>query len=79
MKRKLTQEALRRGVKIVNRVQMTDFNTKGGQIAGAIGVGTRTGDIYDFRAKAVVLCTGRSNRLSRNPPESTSIPASPAP
>ena len=63
----LTKEAKRRGVDIINRVQMTDLIATDGQISGAVGVGTRTGDIYFFRAKAVVLSSGRSNRLSRNP------------
>ncbi len=62
----LTQEAKKRGVQIINRLQMTDLVTNGGQIAGAVGVGTRTGDIYFIRAKAVVMSSGRSNRLSRN-------------
>jgi len=67
LKLKLTQEAKRRGVSIINRVQMTDLITACGQISGAVGVGTRTGDIYFVRAKAIVLSSGRSNRLSRNP------------
>lgn len=66
VKIKLTQEVKRMGVQIINRVQMTDLITTAGQISGAVGVGTRTGDIYFFKAKAVVLSTGRSNRLSRN-------------
>lgn len=67
LKLKLTHEAKRRGVNIINRVQMTDLITTNGQVSGAVGVGTRTGDIYFFRTKAVVLSSGRSNRLSRNP------------
>jgi len=67
LKRKLTQEAKRRGVTILNRVQMTDLIVTAGQISGAIGVETRTGDIYFIKAKAVVLSSGRSNRLGRNP------------
>ena len=67
LKLKLTQEAKRRGVNIINRVQMTDLITTHGQISGAVGVGTRTGDIYFIKAKAIVLSSGRSNRLSRNP------------
>jgi succinate dehydrogenase/fumarate reductase flavoprotein subunit len=66
LKAKLTAEAKRRGVNIINRVQMTDLIVSDGQISGAVGVGTRTGDIYSFKAKAVVLSSGRSNRLSRN-------------
>jgi succinate dehydrogenase/fumarate reductase flavoprotein subunit len=66
LKAKLTAEAKRRGVKIINRVQMTDLTVTDGQVSGAVGVGTRTGDVYFFRTKALVLATGRSNRLSRN-------------
>ncbi len=67
LKPKLTKEAKKRGVNIINRVQMTDLIITNGQISGAVGLGTRTGDIYLFKAKAVVLSCGRSNRLSRNP------------
>ncbi len=66
LKPKLTAEAKRRGVKIINRVQTTDLIADDGRIAGAVGVGTRTGDVYFFTAKSVVVSTGRSNRLSRN-------------
>ena len=62
----LTKEARRRGVKIINRVQMTDLIVTGKQVSGAVGVHVRSGDIYFFTAKAVVLSSGRSNRLSRN-------------
>ena len=62
----LTKEAKKRGVQIINRLQMTDLITTDGQIAGAVGVGTRTGDIYFIKAKTVVMSSGRSNRLSRN-------------
>ena len=67
LKPTLTREAKRRGVDIINRVQMTDLIITDGQISGAVGVGIRTGDIYFFKARAVVLSTGRSNRLGRNP------------
>ena len=66
LKPTLTSEAKKRGVDIINRVQMTDLITTDGQISGAVGVGVRSGDIYFFKAKAVVLSSGRSNRLSRN-------------
>jgi len=45
---------------------MTDLLVTDGQISGALGVGTRTGEIYHFKAKAVVLCTGRRGRMCRN-------------
>jgi succinate dehydrogenase/fumarate reductase flavoprotein subunit len=45
---------------------MCDLLISQGQVAGAVGVHTRSGEIFAFQAKAVVLATGRSNRLSRN-------------
>ncbi len=65
LKIKLTREAKRRGVSIINRVMVVDLLKSEGRIAGAVGVDTRTGKIYQFKAKAVVVSTGRVNRLSR--------------
>jgi len=63
----LTKESRKRGVKIVNRVTMVDLLvSREGHISGALGVGTRDGKLYFFKAKAVVLSTGRVNRLSRS-------------
>lgn len=61
----LTKEAKKRGVTIINRVMVTDLSITDGQVSGALGVGTGDGKIYSFRAKAVVVSTGRANRLSR--------------
>ena len=66
LKRVLTREVRKRGATIFNRVQMLDLLVNDGQVCGAVGVGTRTGDVHVFRAKAVVLATGRANRLGRN-------------
>ena len=44
---------------------VADLLVTDGRIAGAVGVDTRTGKIYLFKAKAVVVSTGRVNRLSR--------------
>ncbi len=65
IKIKLTREARRRGVTIINRIMVVDLLKADGRIAGAVGVDTRSGKIYLFRAKAVVVSTGRVNRLSR--------------
>ncbi len=66
LKIKLTKEARKRGVKIVNRVMMTNILITDGQIAGALGIGTSDGKLYSFRAKAIVMSTGRANRLTPN-------------
>jgi succinate dehydrogenase/fumarate reductase flavoprotein subunit len=61
----LTKEAKKRGVTIVNRVMMVELIIAEGQACGAVGVGTNNGKIYSFKAKAVVVSTGRVNRLTR--------------
>jgi succinate dehydrogenase/fumarate reductase flavoprotein subunit len=67
VKVQLTKEAKKRGVKIINRVTMVDLlSSPEGHITGALGVGTRDGKVYIFKAKAVVSSTGRVNRLSRS-------------
>jgi succinate dehydrogenase/fumarate reductase flavoprotein subunit len=66
LKLQLTREAKRRGVKIYNRVMMTDLLSRDGEVTGAVGIGVRDGNIYSFKAKSVVLSTGRSNRMTRS-------------
>jgi adenylylsulfate reductase, subunit A len=67
VKVQLTKEAKRRGVKIINRLTMVELlSSPEGHISGALGVGTRDGKVYFFKAKAVVSSTGRVNRLSRS-------------
>ena len=61
----LTKEAKKRGVEIVNRVNMVSLVVNNGRIAGALGIGTGDGKIYAFKAKTVVLSTGRINRITR--------------
>ncbi len=65
VKVKLTKEAKKRGVTIINRVMVVDLLVTDGRIAGALGVDTRNGKIYVFNAKSVIVSTGRVNRLSR--------------
>ena len=68
IKVKLTEEVRRRGVRIVNRVMMTDLLSTHGEISAALGVGTRDGNIYLFKTKAIVLSSGgKTGRLSRQP------------
>jgi succinate dehydrogenase/fumarate reductase flavoprotein subunit len=63
----LTKEAKRRGVRIINRVTMTELLASGdGHVTGALGAGTRDGKLYHFKANAVVMSTGRVNRLCRS-------------
>jgi succinate dehydrogenase/fumarate reductase flavoprotein subunit len=61
----LTKTARKRGVEIVNRVMIVSLLTNDGKIAGALGIGNKNGKIYSFKAKTVILCTGRINRITR--------------
>jgi succinate dehydrogenase / fumarate reductase, flavoprotein subunit len=55
---KMKKEALRLGVKFVDRVMVTDLLMSSGGVAGAAGFHTRDGSFYQFRANAVVIATG---------------------
>ena len=59
---KMKKEALRLGVKFVDRVMITDLLTSdsgaAGAVAGAVGFNVRDGSFYKFVAKAVVIATG---------------------
>jgi succinate dehydrogenase/fumarate reductase flavoprotein subunit len=63
VKRILTRAARERGVTVVDRVMIVDLLLHDGRIAGAVGYGTRDGCLHVFRSKAVVMATGRPNRL----------------
>ncbi|MCL5959995.1 MAG: FAD-dependent oxidoreductase [Chloroflexi bacterium] len=65
MKVRLTEEALRRKVNIMNRVMITDLLANDDGVYGAIGVSTREPEMHVFRAKAVVVSTGGVARLYR--------------
>lgn len=66
LKVKLTEEARRRGVEIMNRVMLTDLLANDGAISGALGVGTRDAKVYLFKAKGIVMAAGgKTGRLGR--------------
>lgn len=66
LKVRLTREAKKRGVKILNRVMVTDLLVREGQICGAVGVGARDANIYRFNAKSVILSAGgKTGRMGR--------------
>jgi succinate dehydrogenase/fumarate reductase flavoprotein subunit len=55
---RIKREALRLGVRFIDRVMITDLLTSDSRIAGAVGFNVREGRLYRFVAKAVVLATG---------------------
>jgi succinate dehydrogenase/fumarate reductase flavoprotein subunit len=56
------------GARFLPRTMVTDLLTdeSGERVVGAVGFNCRTGERYVVRAKAVVVCTGDINRISRN-------------
>ncbi len=63
IKRILTRAVRKAGARILDRVMVTELLTRDGEIAGVVGYGTRDGKIHRIRAKAVIMSTGRVNRL----------------
>ncbi len=59
----LHAEAVRLGVRILDRVMLTAFLTAGGRVTGAVGLHTRTGELVVVKARATVLATGLPGRL----------------
>jgi succinate dehydrogenase/fumarate reductase flavoprotein subunit len=58
IKRRLTEQCVKRGVEIFNRVAGTGLLTEEGRVVGATGVHARTGEFHVFKAKAVIMATG---------------------
>lgn len=52
------KRALELGVKILDRVMVTDVLKQDGVVAGAVGFDAREGDFYVLKAKATILCMG---------------------
>ena len=58
IKKRLTEQCLKRGVEIFNRVAGTGLLTNEGRVVGATGINMRTGEFHVFKAKAVIMATG---------------------
>jgi adenylylsulfate reductase subunit A len=58
IKKRLTEQCLKRGVEIFNRVAGTGLLTRDGKVVGVTGVHMRTGEFHVFSAKAVIMATG---------------------
>lgn len=65
-KRILTQQAVKRGVKIMNRVMIFDLVCDD-SIIGAVGVHTREQKLICFKAKSAILGTGILTRMYPSP------------
>jgi succinate dehydrogenase/fumarate reductase flavoprotein subunit len=54
----LRKQALKSGVKILDRITVTELLKQDGRIVGAIGIPLANYDLYTFIAKTTILCVG---------------------
>ena len=54
----LRKQALKRGVKIMDRIMITDLLQQDGRVIGVVGFSIDSGDLYIFKAKATVISAG---------------------
>ncbi|MFC2070172.1 FAD-dependent oxidoreductase [Chloroflexota bacterium] len=54
----LRKQALKTGVKIMDRIMITDLLKQDGRVVGAIGFSVTSLDLYIFKAKATVISAG---------------------
>jgi succinate dehydrogenase/fumarate reductase flavoprotein subunit len=59
----LVREARKRGAKVMNRIMVMELLRSGDRVIGAVGVHTRDDTVVVFKAKAVILGTGKCSRL----------------
>jgi succinate dehydrogenase/fumarate reductase flavoprotein subunit len=52
------KQAVRRGVKVMDRIMITDLLKQDGKVVGAVGFSLDSGDMYVFKAKATVAASG---------------------
>lgn len=75
----LRGEALRRGIRLVERVMVVDLLTSdgqsptGGSVTGAVGFGVRNGKTYAFKARAVIIAAGCTRAVDISPATMASL------
>jgi succinate dehydrogenase/fumarate reductase flavoprotein subunit len=62
----LTEQALKRGAEIKDRVMVFDLLGGAGGVTGALGIDTREDRFIEFQAKSVLLGTGGTGRIFPN-------------
>lgn len=62
----LMEQALKRGVEIIDRVMVFDLLGRAGGVTGALGIDTRENRFIKFQAKSVLLGTGSTGRIFPN-------------
>jgi len=57
----LRKQVLKNGIKILDRIMITDLLKQDEKIVGAIGIPTISYGLYIFKAKSTIVCTGASS------------------
>jgi len=57
----LRKQAKKSGVKIMDRIMMTDLLKQDGRIVGAMGIAMESADLYTFKSRVVIMCSGCSS------------------
>jgi len=57
----IRKQAKKMGVKIIDRIMLTDLLKQDGRVVGALGIAMETNNLYIIKAKAVVMCSGCSS------------------
>lgn len=57
----IRRQAAKQGVKLVDRVMVTELLKADGRVVGAVGTAVDSYELYEFRAKATVMCAGGSS------------------
>lgn len=66
IKPRVAAHVLKRGIEVIETCMVTRLLTAGGEVVGAIGLDTRTGEVRVFRSKATVVTTGPGHRMYRH-------------
>jgi len=67
MKPALAKEVRRLGCRVLDRVMTVTLITQKGVVAGALGFHIRSGEPFLIEAKATIIATGSTNRITQNP------------
>lgn len=65
---RLRVKALESGVKVLDRVMMTELLKQNGKVTGAVGFHSVEGDFYLIKAKAVIIATGTGSFKAASEP-----------
>jgi len=68
---KFKNRAVSLGTQVIDRITVTDLLVTDGKVSGAVGINNRSGELYIFRAKAVVIATADYHAAGCNTPSFT--------